>query len=179
MNRAGRRGKEENEIRFDADMEEEQEQFDYILTPSFRGYFFASVMPCFVFFLPTIVFLVAPELFRAAGIEYPLTGAIALGGVLTFLNLIIQEVRRRSCKLKLNIDYLVHKRGIFFTSIDKVYFTDIKNIRVVKSLTERILGIGRIDIATAGTGSYEVVVHGYARPERIMKYIAIHRKEGE
>jgi len=105
---------------------------------------------------------------------------LLLGGLLlTAINIGIQEIRRRSKKLKLHIDYLVFSEGIFFTSMQKVFIQDIMTTELTKSVWERILNLGTIRIATAGTDGYEIELKGYSDPDEIVKYIAVHRKEGE
>jgi uncharacterized membrane protein YdbT with pleckstrin-like domain len=101
------------------------------------------------------------------------------GVLLTAANIGIQEIRRRSKKLKLHIDYLVFSQGIFFTSMEKIFIQDIKTTELTKNIFERIFNLGTIKIATAGTDGYEVELKGYSNPDEIVKYIAVHRKEGE
>ncbi len=104
---------------------------------------------------------------------------LIVAGVLTAFNIIVKDIVRRSTKIMLHIDYIVYKRGIFFTSINKVYISDIKNVRVFRSFWDRVFGTGTLAIATAGTDGYEIIAKGFQHPEAIMRYIAVHRKEGE
>lgn len=162
-------------------LEHEQEQFDYILHPSLAGYIVKMLVPVMMFLVPLGVLYIIPKEYTFLSITPSLpVGLIAAGaGVFCIVNAAVLEFRRRSTKLKLNIDYLVYKKGILFISIDKVYFQDIKNVKVFRTLSDRMLGIGGLGIATAGTGGYEVVITGFRSPEAIMRYIAVHRKEGE
>lgn len=173
-------GRAKGSISDNSFLEHEQEQFDYILHPSLAGYIVKMIMPVIVFLIPLGVLYIAPEVYAFMGITSLPVGLIAAGaGVFCIVNAAVLEFRRRSTKLKLNIDYLIYKKGILFISIDKVYFQDIKNVKVFRTLSDRMLGIGGLGIATAGTGGYEVVITGFRSPEAIMRYIAVHRKEGE
>jgi len=94
----------------------------------------------------------------------------------------MSESRRSAAvakKLKLHIDYLVFSEGIIFTSMEKVFIQDIRNTELTKNIWERIFNLGTIRIATAGTDGYEIELKGYSDPDAIVKYISVHRKEGE
>ena len=156
-----------------------EEHFDYILRPCVRGFLGSNTRAFLIFFFPVFVFLLAPDLFDMMEVHIHVFRVIGASVTLFFFALLINELRRRNTVLKLHIDYLVYKKGIIFKSIDRVYFQDIKNIRIVKGMTDSLLGLGTLAIATAGTSGYEVVISGFAHPEEIMRYIAIHRKEGE
>lgn len=162
-----------------SDSEMKAEDFDYILRPSFTASILSSFMPVMVILAPLVIMLVAPDIFEMIGINIPVWKVACGAFTLAFFALVIHEIKRRATRLKLHIDYLVYERGIFLTSVDKLYFQDIKNIKIIKTMGEKALGVGTIAIATAGTGGYEVVITGFSKPEAIMKYISVHRKEGE
>lgn len=158
---------------------DEEEEFDYILTPKFICFMIPAFMPAVLAFLPFVLHIIAPEFYGFLGLSPSGFFLFMLGAVPGAFNFVFHEVKRRNVRLKLHIDYLVYERGIFFKSVDKVYFEDIKNIKVVTSLSDRFCGTGTLAIATAGTSGFEVVVGGFGNPVGIMRYISVHRKEGE
>ncbi|MDD2454392.1 MAG: PH domain-containing protein [Synergistaceae bacterium] len=154
-------------------------EFDYILSPSIAGFLFPLLAPSLVFLLPFILVSFFPNMLTSVGINVSKWTLLLGGLLLATINIGIQEIRRRSKKLKLHIDYLVFSQGIFFTSMEKIFIQDIMTTELTKSIFERIFNLGTIKIATAGTDGYEIELKGYTNPDEIVKYISVHRKEGE
>ena len=154
-------------------------EFDYILSPSVAGFIYPLAVPTLVFLAPFILASIFPNMLTGIGLNVGKWTLLMWGLLLTAANIGIQEIRRRSKKLKLHIDYLVFTQGILFTSMEKVFIRDIKTTELTKNIFERIFNLGTIKIATAGTDSYEIELKGYSNPDEIVKYIAVHRKEGE
>lgn len=155
------------------------EEFDYILSPSVAGYLYPLLVPAVIFLIPYILISLFPNIFSSIGIKAGKWTLLMWGLLLTALNVGVQEVRRRSVKLKLHIDYLVLSSGIVFTSFQKLFLSDIKTTELTKTLFERILNLGTIRIATAGTDGYEMTLKRFSNPDGIVKYLADHRIEGE
>jgi len=154
-------------------------EYDFILSPSVAGFLFPLVVPSLVFLAPFILVSIFPNMLTSIGINVSKWTLLMGGLLLTAINVGIQEIRRRSKKLKLHIDYLVFSEGIIFTSMEKVFIQDIRNTELTKNIWERIFNLGTIRIATAGTDGYEIELKGYSDPDAIVKYISVHRKEGE
>ena len=154
-------------------------EFDYILSPSVAGFLYPLVLPGLVFLAPFILVSIFPNMLSSIGLNVSKWTLLMWGALLAAANVGIQEIRRRSKKLKLHIDYIVFTQGIFFTSMEKIFIQDIKTTELTKSIYERIFNLGTIKIATAGTDGYEIDLKGYSNPDEIVKYIAVHRKEGE
>lgn len=170
------------ETTYGEDTLQESREFDFTLHP--------SIYPkLHIYLLPFVVFGIIYALAASGEFNrhfFPLGGYIysvwfhVFAGTTALLFILAQEIRRRSELLQLNIDYLIHRQGILFRKISKVYFTDIKNILIRQSLIhDRIMKTGTIHIATAGTGGYEVSLYGFRHPQAIVRYIQVHRKEGE
>ena len=159
--------------------ENKGENFDYILSPSPAGFLYPLVVPALVFLLPFILISIFPNIFSSIGVKAGKWTLLMWGLLLVAVNVGIQEIRRRSVKLKLLFDYLVLTQGILFTSLSKIYLADIKTTELTKTVFERIFNLGTIRIATAGTDGYEVTLKGFSNPDGIVKYLADHRVEGE
>jgi len=154
-------------------------EFDFILSPSIAGFLYPLVVPTLVFLAPFILVSILPNMLSAIGLNVGKWTLLMWGLLLTAANVGIQEFRRRSRKLKMHIDYIVYCTGIFFTSSEKVFIQDIKTTELTKTVFERIFNLGTIKIATAGTDGYEIELKGFSNPDEIIRYIAVHRKEGE
>lgn len=155
------------------------DEFDYILIPSVLGFIYPLSIPTLLFLAPFILVSIFPNMLSGMGLNVSKWTLLMGGLLLTAVNIGIQEILRRSKKLKLHIDYLVFTQGILFTSISKIYIRDIKTTELTKTLFERIFNLGTLKIATAGTDGYELELKGYSNLDGILKYLADHRKEGE
>ena len=154
-------------------------EFDYILSPSVLGFIYPLGVPALLFLVPFFLVSIFPNILTGMGLNVSKWTLLMGGLLLTAANAGIQEILRRSKKLKLNIDYLVFTRGIFSISVSKIYIQDIKTTELTKTLFERIFNLGTLKIATAGTDGYELELKGYSNLDGIVKYLADHRKEGE
>lgn len=85
---------------------------------------------------------------------------------------------RRCTTLHLFPDYIVYQTG-FFTKTKKIYNHEIKTVEVHSSPLGRLLGYGRIFVATSGTDGYELESAPFAAPYGILRYLQVHRREGE
>lgn len=64
-------------------------------------------------------------------------------------------------------DRLVLVRGILSKRRREIFFSDIRSADVDQGLIDRIVGVGRLGIATAGTSGYEIVVSNLVEAEAI------------
>ena len=72
---------------------------------------------------------------------------------------------------------VILEKGILSKQKKEVFISDVRTIDVEKSLLQRMLGIGDLKIATAGTGGYEDVAYGMPNPEEIKDLISSKRRE--
>ena len=79
--------------------------------------------------------------------------------------------RRLSLKLTLYPDRVTLEKGILSKDIKVIFCADIRTIEVRKSLMQRILRVGDLLIATAGTEGYEDEASGLAYPIRLKNRI--------
>lgn len=157
----------------------ETSEFDYILSPSVFAFLYPLLGLAVIFFIPFALVHLFPNLPAKVGLAWGKWTFFLWGLLLTVLNVGVQEIRRRSRKLKLHFDYLVFETGIFFTKTAKIFLTDIKTMELTKTVFERVFNLGTIRIATAGTDDYEVKFQGFSHPDEVIKYLSDHRKEGE
>ncbi|HQH79380.1 MAG TPA: PH domain-containing protein, partial [Synergistaceae bacterium] len=67
--------------------------------------------------------------------------------------------------------------GFFSKSSTEIKIRDIKTIEVHQTLIDRLLGVGEIRLATAGTAGWEVVVKHLLDPQGIRE--DIQRRRGD
>jgi uncharacterized membrane protein YdbT with pleckstrin-like domain len=71
-----------------------------------------------------------------------------------------------SMVLRVYPDRLALERGILSKKYNEVYLRNIRTIEVHQSFSERLIRVGKLRIATAGTTAYEIEVSGIANPLR-------------
>ena len=79
--------------------------------------------------------------------------------------------KRWSMKLTLYPDRVTLTKGILSRDVKVLFCADIRTINVRKSLIQRMLHVGDIMIATAGTEGYEDEAFGIANPIRLKNQI--------
>ena len=78
---------------------------------------------------------------------------------------------RQSTLLTIKSDELTLETGLLSRNSTEVKIRDIKTIDVQQSLVHRMLDIGRVRVATAGTEGWEIVVEGVEAPNDIRNMI--------
>ncbi len=68
------------------------------------------------------------------------------------------------------------RKGILAKNTNDLYHTDIRNVRVKQSFWQRVLGVGKISISSAGTDGMEIVMSGLPKPAKIKAIIDGHRR---
>jgi membrane protein YdbS with pleckstrin-like domain len=88
-------------------------------------------------------------------------------------------LKRRGTRLFVYEDRIVLRRGVLSKRENELFIRDIRSVRTSQGPLERLLGIGTIQIATAGTSGYEHTITGLAQPSKIKnKIISIMGKTG-
>jgi membrane protein YdbS with pleckstrin-like domain len=85
--------------------------------------------------------------------------------------LVIALWKRASMRLRVYDDRVVLKRGILNTSSQVVFCRDVRTVWTERSLPQRMMGIGDVKVATAGTDDYEFKVKGVPEPDRLQTTI--------
>ena len=95
----------------------------------------------------------------------------ALSWIFMFLPIIVVVLNHNSHTFQVYGDRIIVKSGILSKYVKEIFISDIKTIIVSQGYTQRILGIGNLHIATAGTASYEINVNDIPHPEYIKEII--------
>lgn len=78
---------------------------------------------------------------------------------------------RFSLRLFVFENRLVLVRGIFSRHLKELFIKDIRTIDTKQTFLQRIVGIGSLMIATAGTSDYEFVIKGISNPNVVVEKI--------
>ncbi len=77
--------------------------------------------------------------------------------------------------LEITTKRTVQSRGLFSRSTSEVLHDDIRNIQVTQTFFNRLLGVGRIGISSAGQEGVEIVMDHVPRPHHVRRTIDLYR----
>jgi dephospho-CoA kinase len=106
--------------------------------------------------------------------QQPGYGLVFLGwGVmlLVLIRLVFAAIDRAVRVHRLTDRRIVSRFGILSTVRSEMKLDKVQHIVVVRTLVERLFGIGAVGVSSAGTGNVEIVWRGVERPERIREMI--------
>ncbi|UTA47839.1 PH domain-containing protein [Simiduia sp. 21SJ11W-1] len=113
---------------------------------------------------PGTKFSAHPAMFKARPftfILYVLLCAVAIG----FLILMVWYLKCKSTKLEIIADEVVLERGLLSKERIELGIASIRSVRVYQSFINRITGVGKITVYTAGDNP-EFEVEGIPEPNR-------------
>ena len=99
----------------------------------------------------------------------PLTLGLALIGFLVWW------IKCKSIRLQITDERTLLIEGIISRYSTEVRHEDVRNLQVEQSALQRILGVGRIEISSAGQATMEIVVNGVPDPQGIADLIRRHQ----
>ncbi len=106
--------------------------------------------------------------------QQPGYGLVFLGwGVmlLVLIRLVFAAIDRAVRVHRLTDRRIVSRFGILSTVRSEMKLEKVQHLVVVRTLVERIFGIGAVGVSSAGTGNVEIVWRGVERPEQIRAMI--------
>jgi len=83
----------------------------------------------------------------------------------------IAITKRFSLRLIVFENRLVLIRGIFSKHSKELFIKDIRTIDTNQTFPQRVVGIGSLMVATAGTSGYEFVIKGIPNPDAVVEKI--------
>lgn len=136
------------------------------------------------------------SVFRAHPWQFLLGAIIAVGGVtgaglmgfvtppafillgvaiLAVLYLTFRKIEKLSASLEITSKRVIERKGIFSRFVSEVRHSDIRNVQVTQSIFDRIMGVGKIGISTAGQEDFEIELKDIAGPERVRAVLDLYR----
>lgn len=101
------------------------------------------------------------------GLMYAAWGVL----VLVLLRIVYAAIDRAVRVHRLTDRRVVSRYGILSTVRSELMLDRVQHLVVVRTLVERLFGIGSIGISSAGTGHVEIVWRGVENPERVREMI--------
>jgi hypothetical protein len=105
--------------------------------------------------------------------EYSWAGMGTMGvGLLAFM---VWKLRTMETSLEITSKRTIERKGLFSRFTSEVRHQDIRNLQVTQSFFERLMGVGRIGISSAGQDDVEIVADDVPSPDRIRQIIDLYR----
>lgn len=115
----------------------------------------------------SLIFFAAAVLMYVKEIElWPIVAAVL--GFLVLLRILINRISFTYIITKDNVRSI---NGLIARNESEVRIADIREIRVFQSIGQRLLGVGDLSFASAGTGGVEVIFEGIRNPHTIKDYV--------
>ncbi len=80
-------------------------------------------------------------------------------------------------KLTVTDHRTILRHGLLSKHVNEVYHSDIRNVQIRQTFLQRLLDVGVIAIASAGSGAAEIVVEGMRSPGKIKAILDQGRRE--
>lgn len=148
---------------------EKEEKVIYNLSPSWLNWL-PSLIVGWIVLIGLIIGLIWLEIeinLKLSEILISSSLVIILGVAFT-LSIILKKM---SMQFIVTNQKVVEKRGIISRKTREVELKDIKGINLNQEITQRIFGIGDIEIGSSATAGVEVVFQGIKNPEEIKNKI--------
>ena len=110
---------------------------------------------------------------KPANLGLAVTGAVV--GLIAVLVLAGWKFTTLGEALEITNKRTIERTGILSKFTSEVRHQDIRNIQVTQSLRERLLGVGKIGISSAGQDGLEIVATDIPHPEKLRQIIDLYR----
>ncbi len=98
------------------------------------------------------------------------SGLAGLGGLLA----LVAAYRRYRHGYRIHGGVVEARRGILARRVDALNLSDLRHVEVTQGIWQRLIGVGRIRFASAGTDQPEIVFRGILAPERLRRQLQEH-----
>lgn len=92
--------------------------------------------------------------------------------VVALLMLLIILIVQKTVVYSVTNKRIMAKTGFLSRQINEISMGDIRYINLNQSLSERILGVGNLSIASSGTAGIEIVFMGISAPSKVKEIIS-------
>lgn len=87
----------------------------------------------------------------------------------------VWKIRNLGSCLEVTNKRTIERLGLFSRFTSEIMHEDVRNVQITQSFAERILGVGRIGISSAGQEGLEIQVKDIRNPDRIRETIDRYR----
>ena len=115
-----------------------------------------------------------PAMFRNDPLGFVLVLILCAVGI-GFVFLIVWWIRIKGTLLTVTSERTILRKGLLSKSLNEVWHRDVRNVQLEQRPVQRLFGVGRIAISSAGQDGVEIAVDGVRDPERIKGIIDAHK----
>ena len=117
-----------------------------------------------------------PVMFRNKPGAFILSVLLCFAGI-GIVILLIWWLKCLGTKLTVTDERVILRHGIFAKHTTEVNVADVRTVHVSQSLGQRIFGVGRLGVASAGQAGIEIAVNGIPRPQQFADLIRSGRRQ--
>ena len=138
-----------------------------------REYALVRILPSWWHFMREIVLAVGLAcgglyILFASQVDFRVGLALVAGAVLIVT---LATLHRRYTSWSLTSDRLIERRGLLASHRREMELADVRSIEVDRSLSQRLLGIGNVMIASAASADFMVKLWDVPNPERVAELL--------
>lgn len=117
-------------------------------------------------------------LYLAYVVEWPPKWKVAFGavGVVALIMLVQQALRIYSIRFRLTTQRIFFDRGILSLTTDQTELVRVDDVRIKRSLIDRMLGTGTVEITSSDTSDKQTRLTGIDDPSRVSEEIRRHTR---
>jgi len=137
-----------------------EERYIATLRPSLKNYLLWYFISVIFLLLAIITYTYSEEYSFAYGEEYLFLPFL----ILFFLCIFIPKLKQITQKYTVTTHQLEMRQGIISKKTSEISIKNIRNIKLNQGIGQRLLGIGDLFFASAGTGGVEIAFRGIPDP---------------
>jgi uncharacterized membrane protein YdbT with pleckstrin-like domain len=118
----------------------------------------------------TILYKDSPAMFRNRPVLFLVCCALIPFGI-GVLILLVWWIRCLGISLVVTDKRVTLRRGLLSKATNDVLIADIRNVKIEQTMGQRIFGVGKVAVSTAGQADMEIEVQGLPAPERVKAII--------
>jgi len=118
----------------------------------------------------TILYKDSPAMFRNRPVLFLVCCALIPFGIGALI-LLVWWIRCLGTSLVVTDKRLTLRRGLLSKATNDVLIADIRNVKIEQTMGQRIFGVGKVAVSTAGQADMEIEVQGLPAPERVKAII--------
>jgi uncharacterized membrane protein YdbT with pleckstrin-like domain len=118
----------------------------------------------------TILYKDSPAMFRNRPVLFLVCCALIPFGIGALI-LLVWWIRCLGTSLVVTDRRVTLRRGLLSKATNDVLIADIRNVKIEQSMGQRIFGVGKVAVSTAGQADMEIEVQGLPAPERVKAII--------
>ena len=118
----------------------------------------------------TILYKDSPAMFRNRPVLFLVCCALIPFGIGALI-LLVWWIRCLGTSLVVTDRRVTLRRGLLSKATNDVLIADIRNVKIEQTMGQRIFGVGKVAVSTAGQADMEIEVQGLPAPERVKAII--------